>query len=449
MRSPWKDRYASADTSKDADRIIATSVPGRIRLPKKTSGTESTGIGSQPWIIVAGGFHELGGMDKANAALARYLLERNAPVHLVAHRVADEFWHSQATIHLIKRPLNSFLLGEAALELAAKRLARRIKSEFPHTVVIANGGNYTSPDVDWVHSVHHAWPSVLHEGTPAWFRGKQWVTKRRDCRRERRAITRSRLVITNSERTRQDVIQYLHVDPRHVVTLHLGADPSWNEVSPAERINARRWLKVDPNRKLIAFVGALGHDQNKGLDILWSAWVDLCSTGSWDVDLVIAGGGRGVSAWQDRVNANGARGRVRVLGFTDRVRDVLAASDLLVSPVHYEAFGLNVHEAVCRGVPAIVTSSAGIAELYPQDCSSMLLSPPPNSVELRERLLAWRKEPQLWQSRFKHFGAQLRQNSWRDMARDFVNLAEDISWTVDNYQPHTSHLMQFERGANK
>jgi hypothetical protein len=40
-----------------------------------------------PWVIVAGGFHQKGGMDKANLALADYLLEREVPVHLVTHSV--------------------------------------------------------------------------------------------------------------------------------------------------------------------------------------------------------------------------------------------------------------------------------------------------------------------------------------------------------------------------
>ena len=31
------------------------------------------------WVIVAGGFHDLGAMDRANAALARYLIEARGP----------------------------------------------------------------------------------------------------------------------------------------------------------------------------------------------------------------------------------------------------------------------------------------------------------------------------------------------------------------------------------
>ena len=40
-----------------------------------------------PWVIVAGGFHPRGGMDRANAELAAFLASAGTPVHLVAHEI--------------------------------------------------------------------------------------------------------------------------------------------------------------------------------------------------------------------------------------------------------------------------------------------------------------------------------------------------------------------------
>lgn len=383
---------------------------------------------AHPWVIVAGGFHDLGGMDKANSALARYLLEQNVPVHLVGHRISDEFRQSGATIHLVPRPLNSYLLGEQALDFQGRQVARKIKSQFPNAIVVANGGNCLSADVNWVHSVHHAWPPVLPENTPFWFRAKEGFTKGLSRRRELRAIRRARLVIANSERTRRDIIEFLKVDPSRIVKIYLGADPNWTEVTPEERLRARAWLKLEANRKVIVFVGALGHDQNKGLDTLWAAWSHPDFLQQCDCDLVIAGGGRGLQAWRARIEASGLAPRVRVIGFSDRVRDVLAASDLLVSPVHYEAFGLNVHEAICRGVPAIVTASAGIAELYPADLSHMLLPDANDRSALIRLLLRWNFQRETMRQDFLPLGQQLRAHTWKHMAREIVDaVGEDVS----------------------
>jgi glycosyltransferase involved in cell wall biosynthesis len=181
---------------------------------------------------------------------------------------------------------------------------------------------------------------------------------------------------------------------------------------------------VSAGRPLIAFVGALGHDMNKGFDTLWRAWTQLCAGGRWDAELVVAGGGRGVSAWRERAADAGLGARVRVLGFTERVVEVLAASDLLVSPVRYEAFGLNVQEAVCRGVPALVSRTAGVAELYPADLSEMLLSDPTDAADLAARLLRWRGEIDLWKRRFAPFAARLRRHTWAEMAAEIVRIVE-------------------------
>ncbi len=68
-----------------------------------------------------------------------------------------------------------------------------------------------------------------------------------------------------------------------------------------------------------------------------------------------------------------------MVGFTNRVSDILAAADVLVSPVRYESYGLNVQEAICCGVPAIVSRAAGVAERYPTELSDLLL-PDPNDA---------------------------------------------------------------------
>jgi glycogen synthase len=104
---------------------------------------------------------------------------------------------------------------------------------------------------------------------------------------------------------------------------------------------------------------------------------------------------------------------------------VLAASDLLVSPVRYEAYGLNVHEAVCRGVPALVSRRAGVAERYPAALSEMLLPDPEDASDIAARLLRWRRSMHGWKKEFGTFAAELSRRSWADVAEEIVALAED------------------------
>jgi glycosyltransferase involved in cell wall biosynthesis len=117
--------------------------------------------------------------------------------------------------------------------------------------------------------------------------------------------------------------------------------------------------------------------------------------------------------------------RVHLLGFTDRVADLLAAADLLVSPARYEAFGLNVQEAICRGVPALVSNSAGVAERYPSDLAEMMLPDPEDVDDLVARLLCWRSGIDDWKDRFRPLANAIRGYTWFDMARRIVSIVEE------------------------
>jgi len=378
-------------------------------------------------VLIAGGFHQHGGMDKANSALAEFLLSRGHPLHLVAHQVAACLAaHPRIAITRVERPAGSYFLGDWILGLRGKAIARATVAQFPRARVVVNGGNCDWHDINWAHSVHHAWPPY-DDYAPLWFKLKSRIDKSIARRRERAALINSRIVIANSERTRQDLITKLRVPAQKIHTIYLGADAPLGPITTGERIAARAWLGKDAERPLAVFVGALGFDTNKGIDTLLAAWRRLCASPDWDVDLIVAGGGRGVESWRRRIEQAGIASRMTMLGFTDRVTELLAAADVLVSPVRYEAYGLNVQEALCRGVPAIVSATAGISERYPAQLSSLILRDPASVDELVECLLQWRAAMAGWKESVKPLAAELRGRSWRDMAREFVAVVENTT----------------------
>src|SRR5262249_8967970 len=109
------------------------------------------------WVLVSGDFTPLGGMDRANHALAGYLARREgAEVHLVTHRAWDDLVALPGVrVHRVARPAGSHLLGMPLLARAGRRWARRLAAEGARVVV--NGGNCAWGDINWVHYVHAAW----------------------------------------------------------------------------------------------------------------------------------------------------------------------------------------------------------------------------------------------------------------------------------------------------
>jgi glycosyltransferase involved in cell wall biosynthesis len=375
-----------------------------------------------PVVIVAGDLTTWGGMDRANYELARYLADQpGVAVHVVSHFVAAPLAaHPNVVWHRVQKPFNSYACAGPWLASRGRAVAASLAADRPR--VIVNGGNCAWPDVNWVHAVHAAWDTrVGHASTMV--RARTALLKRTARRAERRAVSTARVVVTNSARAREQLVDGLGLDAARVHVVYYGTDPAvFRPATVDERLAARREWNVEPERRLAIFVGALGHDRNKGFDIVFDAWRELASDSAWDVDLVAAGSGAELATWQRQADIQGLTGRVRLVGFHRDVRSLMRAADLLVSPTHYDAYGLAVHEALCAGLPAIVTRTAGVAERYPSDLEALLLPDPPSAGDLVKRLLAWRADPEGCGRRVACFGHRLRQRTWTDMGRDVAAL---------------------------
>ena len=373
-----------------------------------------------PWVIICGGFHSHGGMDRANFELAQALLRRGSAIHLVSHEVDSELAaHPCVQLHIVPRPFGSILLGERSLRNTGLRIAAKVRGQYPDARVVVNGGNCDYPDINWVHSVHHAWPR-FDDAAPWWFRAKSTINKAKARHDEERALRDAKLVIANSERTRQDLLA-MGIDESRIKVLYLGSDPAWIPADQPLRLRARTSFEIPKEVTVACFVGALGCDRNKGFDRVLEA-TQLCR--DKNLHILAAGGGRGLSTWRDRIRALKLDARVHLIGFTRQIDEAYAASDLLLSPVRYEAFGLNVLEAICRGLPSIVTKNAGVAELYPPELQPYLLPPDANGETLAA--LLQRTVANLDEARrsFAPLAARLRTRTWQAMAEEFITLAE-------------------------
>ncbi|HEY8945242.1 MAG TPA: glycosyltransferase, partial [Polyangiaceae bacterium] len=110
--------------------------------------------------------------------------------------------------------------------------------------------------------------------------------------------------------------------------------------------------------------------------------------------------------------------RIRFLGFRSDVPDLLAACDALVAPTRYEAYGLGVQEALCTGLPALVSADAGVAERYPASLGELLLREPSRAEAVEASLREWRRNHERLRQATVELAASLRQRTWRTMARE-------------------------------
>jgi glycosyltransferase involved in cell wall biosynthesis len=367
------------------------------------------------WTLVSGDFVTTGGMDKANHALAFFLARNGHSVELVTHRAAPDLaiLHGMS-IRVVPKPLGSYFLGRWQLDRAGRRDGKAMRMAGGRVVV--NGGNCTFPDVNWVHYVHAAYRPELPAS--CFRRLKTWVERPMDLRAERDAVRAARVVVCNSDRTRRDVIERLGVAPDRAVTVYYGTDPElFRPALPETRAALRARLGWPEARPVVLFIGALG-DRRKGFDTLFAAWQILCSEGAWDAVLGVIGRGAELPLWEARAATARLTDKIRFFGFRADVPDLLQAADGLVHPSRYEAYGLGVHEAICCGLPAIVSAAAGVAERYPPDLANLLLTDPESPAELAARLRHWRANTEAFSARVRQLSDELRSRTWADMARD-------------------------------
>jgi glycosyltransferase involved in cell wall biosynthesis len=351
-------------------------------------------------------------MDRANYALAEFLARSGDRVELVTHRAAEELSGLPGiATHRVTRPLGSDFLGGWWLSRAGGKHSRSSDAR-----LVVNGGNCPVPAANWIHYVHAAYrPELPASRLRRW---KNRLARPIDLRTERTAAGMAQVVICNSNRTRRDVIEHLGVTPERAVPVYYGCDAAWfHPALPIERENLRQQLGWPTGRPVVLFIGALG-DRRKGFDTLFNAWRLLCHQPNWDAILVVVGRGAEIPLWQTRAADAGLRDNIRFLGFRTDVPALVRAADALVHPARYEAYGLGVHEALCCGLPAIVSASAGVAERYPAELSDLLLSDPNNANELVDRLRHWVANISVISTRVRSLADALRTRTWDDMARD-------------------------------
>jgi glycosyltransferase involved in cell wall biosynthesis len=373
-----------------------------------------------PWLLVAGDFTPFGGMDSANYALAQYLA-KCGNLHLVTHRVSTDLAAQPGvTVHRVLRPLGWHFLGGSLLSQAGRRTWQNLSRGGVRTIV--NGGNCPLGVANWLHYLHAAHQP---ETSGSLIRSsKTRLMRKRNLAAEQIALREASIVICNSRRTRDDVVERVGIEAHRAHVVYYGADPvKFSVVSTSDRADAKRELRLDPDRPLVGFVGALG-DRRKGFDTLFAAWTELCRRPNWDADLMVVGAGAEIPQWKQRAREAGLADRMTFAGYRHDMPAVMAAFDVLVHPARYEAYGLSVHEALCRGVPAFVNASSGVAERYSPNLSELLITNPDDPVEIADRLTKWRSDGERFACLVAPLSRQLRARSWNEMAQEIVHLVE-------------------------
>ena len=201
------------------------------------------------------------------------------------------------------------------------------------------------------------------------------------CAAERRMFEHPRLraVICNSHMVVDEVRRAFRIAPEKLHVIYSGID--LEHFHPRRRAElrgpARAELGCQPRDTLFLFVGS--GFARKGLAAAIEALKRANHPSFW---LLVVGTDRERERFAEAARPLGER--VRFLGGKQDVRPLYAAADCLILPSRYDPFPNTVLESLAMGLPAIVSSRCGAAEIIQRGVNGWVCEPddPPGIAAL-------------------------------------------------------------------
>jgi len=217
-----------------------------------------------------------------------------------------------------------------------------------------------SPMLPTVITIHDLIPMILPE-----YRGG--VLVRLYTSLVASAAARARLVLTDSEASRRDIVSHLKLPDSCVRVVYLAPAPHYQPVEDPDRLEAVR-RKYELPEEFVLWLS--GFDVRKNAQALLHAYTWVYEALGDDYPLVMAG----VLPEEDtlffpdprRVAAElGVSHAVRFSGWVDEADKpaLYSAATVFVFPSRYEGFGLPVLESMACGTPVVTSNAASLPEL--------------------------------------------------------------------------------------
>jgi glycogen(starch) synthase len=239
---------------------------------------------------------------------------------------------------------------------------------------------------------------------------------------ERRGMAGAAGVIAVSERTKGIVVERYGIGPEKVRVVHNGIES--DGIVPG-RVGA------SGRRKVVLFLGRITMQKGPEYFVRTAARVARRMA---DVDFVMAGAGDQLGYIQGLVGELGLGGRVAFPGFLrgEEVDRAYQRADVYAMPSVSEPFGLTALEAARHGVPVVLSTSSGAAEVLKRGA----LKADYWDVELMAKMItAVLEYPALAETLREESAAEIRGLSWDVAAEkcmrfyhEAITRAEPRSW---------------------
>ena len=282
-------------------------------------------------------YTEHGGTERFVVGLARHLLQRGHEVHVYCNEIREDLVQDGPVFHHLPMLRPAKVLSLYKSSSAAAGGGHQVVMGFGrtrgHQVFRCGGG------------AHQAY---LEACKPKWRANPQaWLERSVD----REAVLSAKTVISPSRRAADDLVRCYGADPERIVVLPNGVDSARFRPNPQARLARRLELGLDPQAKVLGFLGT-GFER-KGLAMAAEVAREV------GLDLVVMGADHRFDMWLRR-NPD-----LHFVGPVRAPEDWLPAVDVLLLPTSYEPYGNVCLEAMACGVVPVPTPWNGVSEVFP------------------------------------------------------------------------------------
>ncbi len=351
-------------------------------------------------------FSEVGGVERYIYILVKYLVQAGHEVHYLCH-----FWEEEVegvTFHRVPYHLKAIRSAKVlAFDICCRRMLRRLG---PFDIV--HGFSKTSRQDLYTdgsgcledYQVYSLSKSPLKRMLGRYFPHQQAVLA---IERQRFRRGNFHKIVSMSELVREQIIRRYGLTKEEVKVIYCGVNlERFHPDRKVHREEVRRELGLKPEHPVFLFVGSDYH--RKGLESFLRALARVSGARCLVVGKESL---RGELKYRQLTEELGIADRVFFLGMRPDVEKLYGASDVFVFPTKFDAFGNVVLEAIASGLPCIVSSKAGAAEVIQPGRTGTVLQDPEDVDEIVAAC-----GPYLDQKRCHEMGKQARidseQYSW-------------------------------------
>ncbi|MDM9584993.1 glycosyltransferase family 1 protein [Nostoc sp. GT001] len=240
----------------------------------------------------------------------------------------------------------------------------------------------------------------------------------------KRCLQWTDLVLTISESSKKDIIEYLKVDPSKVYVTPLASRYYPNYLSEEIAQELEKQANYDFSKPYLLFVSTI--EPRKNINTIITAFnflkekykiehqLILIGKKGWNYEPIFAAIEN--SPWANQIHHLNYLSNELVALFYSK-------ADVFVYPSHYEGFGLPVLEAMTLGAPVISSNTSSIPEVTGD---AAILVDPSNSIQLGEAILKVISNSQLRQELIYQGKARAKLFSWERTAKETLNAYRTI-----------------------